>query len=501
MQTKTGTAIPGGGHAISPKSMQNVQYSSLETHLNSQEGTKTTDDIQVLRQESVQPRYELMTIVSCLYLFHGLGSATWGRFSCIYYITRGLSTFQIGIIEGCMPAMKLFCGVLWGWLADYTKSKKYVYLGCRFTSSAILCLLAFHSIATGFTAILILSIINVSFVCMGVLEAYAIEICGDQKDALYGKIRVWQSVAAGLGAVMMGAITDHLGFTANFIGWGILALINCALILLYIPNRTEIEKQKIALKCGDLMRVLLREWWFFVLILVFGFGIGVIDKLLFIYLTKELHGSNTFCGATVAVTVVIEIPLFFYGKHILNWLSRDLMIAIALLAYVIRVFGYTFLTPETKWFIIPLEILHGAGFSNVWLVSISYSSDVVPPQWMSTMQALIRSIYLSVGAGIGAVVGGKIMQDYGAATMYSAYGWLVAVFFVLHCIAWLTGMHSFDDTSEKKAIAQGYTVIMTREEETALIQPTAGGGKYSGGVSHEDDEEEVGWGGGDLNKL
>lgn len=408
-------------------------------------------------------------VVSLLYLFHGLGSATWGRFSCIYYLTKGLSTFEIGIIEGLMPVMKMFCGPLWGYLADLTRSKKYVYLFCRFTSSAVLCLLAFPSIATGFTSILILSIINVSFVAMGILEAYAIEICGNQKQKLYGRVRLWQSIAAGLGAVTMGFITDSLGFTANFIGWGIMATLNCSLIAWKVPDRTEDEKNYInegrKMKIIDFLKVLKKEIWFFSLIIVFGMGIGVIDKLLFVYLTTELMASTSFCGLTVAVTVIIEIPLFHYGQKLLHYFGRNNMFTLALAAYVVRVFGYTLLGPGTKWWILPLEILHGIGFSNVWMVSIDYSSEIVPPGWNSTMQTFLRSLYLSVGAGVGAVGGGWMMENFGARFMYSAYGFVCLGFLVLHLIFVLTGYFSFNDVHERYDFSDGYSPVCGEDAE------------------------------------
>jgi len=268
----------------------------------------------------------------------------------------------------------------------------------------------------------------------------------------------------------MGYITDRLGFTANFIGWGVMALCNCSLIAWKIPNRTDDERELMEantrIKCNDFCRVVGREIWFFALIIVFGMGLGVIDKLLFVYLTNELHATTSFCGLTVAVTVIIEIPLFHYGAKLLKFFGRDTMFTMALVAYIVRVFGYTLLTPDSKYWILPLEVLHGIGFSNVWMVSIDYSSEIVPSGWNSTMQTFLRSLYLSVGAGIGAVGGGFLMQNYGAKFMYTAYGLLVALFLCLHLISIHMGLHSFNDVSLKRLQARGYTIIATANDET-----------------------------------
>ena len=37
---------------------------------------------------------------------------------------------------------------------------------------------------------------------------------------------------------------------------------------------------------------------------------------------------------------MFELPLFYYGKDILNFLGPPIMMAIALISFVIRMFGY-----------------------------------------------------------------------------------------------------------------------------------------------------------------
>lgn len=40
----------------------------------------------------------------------------------------------------------------------------------------------------------------------------------------------------------------------------------------------------------------------------------VVEKFLFVYVLRELGGSQSLCGYSVAVTVLFELPLFHYGK-------------------------------------------------------------------------------------------------------------------------------------------------------------------------------------------
>ncbi len=45
---------------------------------------------------------------------------------------------------------------------------------------------------------------------------------------------------------------------------------------------------------------------------------GIVERLLFIYLTDTLGGSVFLCGLTVGVTVVIELPIFYYAERLMN---------------------------------------------------------------------------------------------------------------------------------------------------------------------------------------
>jgi hypothetical protein len=57
------------------------------------------------------------------------------------------------------------------------------------------------------------------------------------------------------------------------------------------------------------------------------------------------------CGLTVGVTVLLELPIFHYSEVILRTMSHDAMLMVSMLAYIIRVYGYTLLTPETVWYV------------------------------------------------------------------------------------------------------------------------------------------------------
>ena len=74
---------------------------------------------------------------------------------------------------------------------------------------------------------------------------------------------------------------------------------------------------------------------------------------------RELGASYSLCGYTVAINVLLELPIFWAGGWLLKHLRHDAMLLGALLAYALRVYGYTLLTRDTVTWLLALEAMHG----------------------------------------------------------------------------------------------------------------------------------------------
>ena len=54
------------------------------------------------------------------------------------------------------------------------------------------------------------------------------------------------------------------------------------------------------------------------------------------------------------------------------------MIAVALLAYTVRVYGYTLLTQRTYKMVLVLEALHGFTFASMWTATVAIADEISP---------------------------------------------------------------------------------------------------------------------------
>lgn len=187
---------------------------------------------------------------------------------------------------------------------------------------------------------------------------------------------------------------------------------------------------------ADLTRALCRApvLAFFAESVVFGAGMTVVERLLFVYLIRDLGGSVTLAGASVACTVVLELPIFYYAQWLLKHVGHHALICCSMCAYFTRVYGYTLLTPATVNYILALESLHGITFASYWISAVDHVKTISPPAFVSSFQTLLQVCLACIGGGVGAFVGGWAMDVYGGKAMYRFTSLTVAALFVLRVL-------------------------------------------------------------------
>ena len=165
---------------------------------------------------------------------------------------------------------------------------------------------------------------------------------------------------------------------------------------------------------------------FFLLVFSLGIGTTLVESLVFLYFSEDLHASNLVCGVSVVVTVVFEFPLFYFSDTVLARTNVHVLNVIAVVAYVVRVVVYT-LVPS-PWFVLLVEPLHGVTYACHKLACVQYIADVTSRSkgLDATAQGMVTSAK-SLGSFLGSFVGGIVMERYGSAAMYRGAAALVTI--------------------------------------------------------------------------
>jgi MFS family permease len=340
--------------------------------------------------------------------------------------------------------------VLWGVIADRFHCRKTVWLFTSSTSTVIMLTLSIPFIYQSFLRILIVSVSAQLFVSNGILDAYTLERLGVENKMYYGRYRLYASLSWGLGSIIMGWVTDHYGFDWNFIMFGLLSAMMIVLVAAKIPdtNRSntysttrgddQLPEQQSS-KIFDLILIALRPRVsvFLLEVLVMGAGMATVERLLFLYMVNDLDASTLLCGLSVGVNVLFELPIFWYASSIMKKVGHDGMFLMSMACFVFRVYGYTWLTPATKWWILALESMHGVTFATFWIVTTDVSKVLVETEgafWNNAIPMSVQMLYSAVGVSIGSVLGGWAMDRFGSRTMYTFTAGMVFSMMIVHII-------------------------------------------------------------------
>lgn len=371
-----------------------------------------------------------------------IGVSTWGKFGTIYYNqpSKGLSASQIGQIEGLMPIITALSAPVWALLADRINNKKIVYVITTIMYSLLLLLLsndAWTDTTTDgqskYPFILLVSIIVSCFANNSILDAYIIDNCENEGDTLYGKIKLFASIGTGVGAVFIGFMTNLYGFDVCFLIYTACTITSILHVVFSLPPRTKSEAERHIQKAIPDPQVLkkffckTRTIAYIIEVFIVGMAMGIVERLLFIYVQNDLGGSTFLCGVTILVTVIPEIPIFYYSGLILSTLGESGALIVSYICYIIRVIGYTVLTPDTVWYIMFLELMNGPCYAILWASVIEFTRKSSPPEWLTTTQSIVSLTYFSAGAGCGAIVGGWVMSTYGSIALFRGAAVVVSV--------------------------------------------------------------------------
>lgn len=379
-------------------------------------------------------------LLKSLYFMEALGSAAWGRFGTIYYNLHGLNSQQIGLIEGLMPSVRTVVQPLWGVLADEFQCRKSIYLFTNIAGTMMVLMLALPCVYSSFYRIILVSLSTMLFASSGILDAYTLDLLGNENKLRYGRYRMWASISWGIGAVIMGYITDHYGFEPNFIIYATLGAMSAALVAWRIPNHVvETPGQdRDSGKLVDLVNLAVRPRVLVFMLenVVIGAGIGTVERLLFLYLVNDLGASTLLCGLTVGVNVLIEVPIFWYAQSIMAAIGHDGMFVISMVCFIVRVLGYTLLTPATRWLVLPLESMHGITFACFWVATTDVAKGLIREVrgWNTTIPTVVQTLYGALGTGIGSIGGGWAMQHYGSRDMYRGMAGIMFLTLLIHIL-------------------------------------------------------------------
>lgn len=332
-------------------------------------------------------------------------------FLVLYYRESGLSGSQIGLLASISPIVTWLAAPFWGALADSTQRHRAILTTTIIGAMTMMILLSFVNEMHWFLPI----VAGYAFFyapIMPLVDNSVMELLGERRE-LYGRQRVWGAVAWGLGAAVAGVLVENFGLHIAFY-----LFVFWYLVLLYISTRLRISTAGIGQPFWQGFRTLTRNrplMTFLITVLFASMGSGIVHNYVFLYLA-DLGASETLMGLSQTAATLSEIPVFFFSAILLRKIGARGLVMLSLVAYIVRLLGYTFMPPV--WLVLPINLLHGLTFSALWVAGVAYVNSVAPPGMGATAQGMFSGVTMGLGSACGALIGGLLFDTMGATVMF-----------------------------------------------------------------------------------
>lgn len=220
-------------------------------------------------------------------------------------------------------------------------------------------------------------------------------------DCILFCFRFWAILSMAIFAPLAGLLVDLLSigesinYAPAFHTHNILQLLT-AIAVWYLDFEME-DAPKSYLETFKNFWLLVRNpTIFFLLLIIFWLGTvwGFMESFLFWFLL-ELNSPTYLLGLTVTIGSIVGLPFLHYARIIISKVGHANVLAIAVLMYMIRCVGASFL--HDAWWIMPFETLEIFTHHLMWVAAATYAAHLSPPGLLATIQGFIEGVHFGVG--------------------------------------------------------------------------------------------------------
>ncbi|TRY63123.1 hypothetical protein TCAL_04004 [Tigriopus californicus] len=157
---------------------------------------------------------------------------------------------------------------------------------------------------------------------------------------------------------------------------------------------------------------------------VLGVLWGYLENYLFWHLS-DLGVKKIMMGVSLGAAALIGLPLSLFSKRLLQFFGHNWIVLMALIVYVIRLTTYSVtLNPHI---IVALECLKPLSHSLIMISVFNFIMSVTPKEITPTMNSIFGAAYFGVGRGLGGLIGGFLMENYGTLPTFKSFAVMAGV--------------------------------------------------------------------------
>lgn len=331
----------------------------------------------------------------------------------LYLQERGLSAWYIAVLLSQMQLMRIVAPIAWGWIADHSgRPVAIVRASAVLSLAGMVAFLLVDSVAGWFVTIAVMAFFWSA--ALPLVEVVTMARLGPS-GAGYTRIRLWGSIGFVVAVLMIGGLIEAISLQVLPVAL-IAMLIAVVGSSLALPGDGVRIRPEAAVRISAVLRQprirrLLGACFFMSL------AHGALYVFYSIHLADAGYGA-TAIGFLWSLGVLAEIAVFRWGHRWQHLASPRVLLAVCLLAAVIRFatigWGVDFLI-----LLIVGQLLHGLTFGAFHAVSVAAVHRWFPAGSQSRGQALYSSISFGAGGFAGGLLSGAMWDAWGGAMSYT----------------------------------------------------------------------------------
>ncbi|MBK9940274.1 MAG: MFS transporter [Kouleothrix sp.] len=330
----------------------------------------------------------------------------------VYFAQLGLRGSQIGLLNALLPLMTLSAAPALAALGDRRGVRvRILMLALAAMALMLLLLSTAHTLAALAPLMLLFALARSP---VGPIGDSLIARMAARHRLDFGGMRLWGSLGFAVIAISAGALWQRFGYSWMFVA-AAAALVPALLLARLLEEGPVIERAarrpfRDVTRDRGLIAILAATF-------LIGGSLGMDGGFQGIYVAY-LDGGGLLVGGLFSISAFSELP----AMHFATALARRLGVpGTLLLTYGLLGINYIgFALAGTPLLLVPLTIIKGVGFGVYFANTVRMIDERTPPEWASTIQALMNAGAGGLAPLVASLLGGSLLEAFGPRAIYIA---------------------------------------------------------------------------------
>jgi PPP family 3-phenylpropionic acid transporter len=325
-------------------------------------------------------------------------TAAWQPIFADYLNSRGITDFRMGLILAITPLLMFTVQPFYGMLAD-----RYGYKKCLLISSILASVsFMFYLIEGGFTYLLLVTIAMSVFYnsTQPLLDSLSLTFIKRNPSFSYGSLRIAGAAGWAFTGIIVGYFINKLSTQVIFASSAISMLLTFVFaFFLHFDKEKDAATEKLSV--GKDLKEIFRNHKLVILLISVFLVYAASTPIYYFYsiYLKQIGATPLFVGFMISFQGLCELPFFYYSARIIRKLGIRTTLIVAVFATTLRLVLYNLV--ENPYFVLPIELLQGIGWSLFWAASVEQVNILVKEELRATGQSFLTGAMLGAGAIAG----------------------------------------------------------------------------------------------------